>query len=81
MRIRHVKLINYFLKYHMIGGPYKVMASKMSSIPFQYLSNLLRASETKFVRIAWCDSANVICAKAASVPRLQSVYKDGIGLV
>ena len=54
---------------------------KLNCVPFRYLTSLLRASETKFVRIVWCDSANVIRAKAASVPRLESVHKDGIGLV
>ena len=51
-----------------------------ASVPFRYISAFLRASEAKFVRVVWCDSSNVIQAKAASVPRLQSVYKDGIGL-
>ncbi|KAL5464026.1 hypothetical protein EMCRGX_G032983 [Ephydatia muelleri] len=47
---------------------------------FQTIARQLRSCNVKFLRVAWCDTANVIRAKAAYVPRLEGVFKDGVAL-
>ena len=47
---------------------------------FQTIARQLRLCNVKFLRVAWCDTANVIRAKAAYVPRLEGVFKDGVAL-
>ena len=51
-----------------------------SNVVYQKIVSRLALSDVKFLRVAWCDTANVIRAKAAYVPRLEGVYKDGIAL-
>ena len=40
----------------------------------------LKDANIKFVRILWCDNANVIRAKAAHIDYLDEVFKNGIGI-
>lgn len=47
---------------------------------FDQIAFKLHLRDVKFLRVAWCDTANVIRAKAAYVPRLEGVFKDGIAL-
>ncbi len=44
----------------------------------QALQHALRSAGVKFVRLAWCDNANVIRAKAAHVDSLQGAVENGI---
>ena len=69
--------------------PFTLVTSKQQSSlhtesesnTFQEISGRLASSDVKFLRVAWCDNANVIRAKAVSVPRLEGVYRDGVPLV
>jgi glutamine synthetase len=40
----------------------------------------LKAAGIKFVRILWCDNANVIRAKAAHIDFLEDYIKNGVGI-
>jgi glutamine synthetase len=40
----------------------------------------LRSAGIKFVRILWCDNANVIRAKAAHIDFLEDYIKNGVGI-
>lgn len=48
---------------------------------FQKVSSLLRQFDSKFLRVCWCDNANVIRAKAVYSPGLERVFKEGVALV
>ncbi len=44
------------------------------------LKRTLKDAGVKFVRIVWCDNANVIRAKAAHVNRLEDFIDNGVGI-
>lgn len=44
------------------------------------LKQLLNAAHVKFVRIIWCDNANVIRAKAAHLNYLENYIANGVGI-
>ncbi len=44
------------------------------------LKSALKSAGVKFVRIVWCDNANVIRAKAAHVDCLQDYIENGVGI-
>ncbi len=44
------------------------------------LKHLLHAARVKFVRIIWCDNANVIRAKAAHLNYLDDTIANGVGI-
>ena len=50
-------------------------------VSFQKVASLLEQFGTQFLRVGYCDTANVIRAKAVYYPNLESVFKDGVGLV
>ena len=37
-------------------------------------------SGTQFVRLTWCDTANIIRAKAVHVKNFEGLVKDGVSL-
>ena len=41
---------------------------------------LLKGSGTQFVRLTWCDTANIIRAKAVHVKNFEGLVKDGVSL-
>ena len=44
------------------------------------LKQTLKDADTKFVRILWCDNANIIRAKAAHVDYLEEYIDNGVGI-
>lgn len=48
---------------------------------FRQVSSLLKQCGTQLLRVAWCDNASVIRAKAVYSSNLEQVFKDGVGLV
>ena len=50
-------------------------------VSFQKVASLLEQFGTQFLRVSWCDTANVIRAKAVYYPTLESIFKEGVGLV
>ncbi len=44
------------------------------------LKQLLHAAQVKFLRIIWCDNANVIRAKAAHLNYLENYIANGVGI-
>lgn len=44
------------------------------------LKQLLHAAQVKFVRIIWCDNANLIRAKAAHLNYLEEIIANGVGI-
>lgn len=44
------------------------------------LKQLLHAAQVKFVRIIWCDNANVIRAKAVHLNYLEDTIANGVGI-
>ena len=48
---------------------------------FRKVASLLQRSGTKFLRVCWCDNANVIRAKAVYYPNIQEVFDEGVALV
>ena len=46
----------------------------------EQLKQKLRDAGIKFVRIIWCDNANVIRAKAAHVDYLDDYIDNGVGI-
>ena len=46
----------------------------------QALKRTLKHAGIKFVRVLWCDNANVIRAKAAHVDYLEDVIDNGVGI-
>ena len=44
------------------------------------LRKTLADAKIKFVRILWCDNANVIRAKAAHIDYLDDCIKNGVGI-
>jgi len=43
------------------------------------LKQALQAADIKFVRILWCDNANIIRAKAAHINYLEEYIDNGVG--
>jgi len=43
------------------------------------LKQILQAAGIKFVRILWCDNANIIRAKAAHIDYLEEYIDNGVG--
>jgi len=43
------------------------------------LKQTLKDADIKFVRILWCDNANIIRAKAAHVDYLDEYIDNGVG--
>ena len=46
----------------------------------QALKQTLKDAGIKFVRILWCDNANVIRAKAAHIDYLEEYINNGVGI-
>ena len=44
------------------------------------LKQSLKDAGIKFVRVLWCDNANIIRAKAAHVDYLEEYIDNGVGL-
>jgi glutamine synthetase len=44
------------------------------------LKQKLKDANIKFIRILWCDNANVIGAKAAHIDFLDDYIKNGVGI-
>ncbi len=44
------------------------------------VKKILKDADTKFVRILWCDNANIIRGKAVHVEMLPYYFEDGVGI-
>jgi len=56
------------------------MKSNKSQTRNEVLKQTLNEAGIKFVRILWCDNANVIRAKAAHIDCLDDCIKNGVGI-
>ncbi|PMR77412.1 glutamine synthetase family protein [Billgrantia endophytica] len=46
----------------------------------EQVAAMLRAADVRWVRVLWCDNANIIRAKSFNVSQLDSRYIDGVGI-
>ena len=50
------------------------------NIKFKKVKKTLEQAEIKFVRILWCDNANIIRGKAVHLELLSEYFNHGVGI-
>ena len=77
--INHTKALSLSIKY-LINDEVKQMHGDERQTKNEALKKTLKDASIKFVRILWCDNANVIRAKAAHIDYLDDYIKNGVGI-
>lgn len=74
----HYKAVSF--RPHPRHTPTVIINFVMADQVVQTVRTLLKESDVQFIRLTWCDTANVTRAKALHVRTFESIVKEGFGL-